>query len=83
MSKPLDKMSKSLDSSQLAFEKKNYILLAVAAVTVLIGFILMSGGGSEDPAVFSDAIFDTRRLIIAPTLVVGGYAVGIFAIMKK
>ncbi|MAX79226.1 MAG: hypothetical protein CL843_03515 [Crocinitomicaceae bacterium] len=71
------------NNEQLAFTKQNYILLIAAAVLVLVGFVLMSGGGSDDPSVFSDAIFGFKRLTLAPTLVVVGYAIGIFAIMKK
>ena len=76
-------ISKKANNDDLAFGKQNYILLIVAAVMVLVGFFLMSGGGSEDPSVFSDEIFNFRRLTLAPTVVVLGYAVGIYAIMKK
>ncbi len=79
----LDKTGNSNSADGLAFTKQNYLLLAGSAVLVLIGFILMSGGGSEDPDVFSDAIFDFQRLTLAPTMVIVGYSVGIYAIMKK
>lgn len=71
------------DSNQLAFEKINYILTAVGAVLVIIGFFLMSGGGSEDPTAFSDGIFSFRRLTLAPIVICGGYALVLYAIMKK
>ena len=48
-----------------------------------IGFVLMSGGGSEDPNVFSDAIFNTQRLTIAPILILTGLVIEIFAILHK
>ena len=64
-------------------EKKNIIILLISALLVVFGFILMSGGGSKDPKIFSEAIFNARRLIIAPTLVVGGFALAIYGIMKK
>ena len=48
-----------------------------------IGFFLMSGGGSEDPNVFSDAIFNTQRLTIAPILILTGLVIEIFAILHK
>lgn len=82
--KPLDtfkKKSKSTD--ELAFTQKNYYTLIGGFVFVIIGFILMAGGGSDDPSVFSDAIFNTRRLTVAPILVMGGYAVVFYAIMKR
>ncbi len=78
-------MASQLNDSenQFAFKKENYMWLIGGFVTVIIGFILMSGGGSEDPKGFSDAIFDTRRMVIAPLLVVAGYALVFVAIMKK
>jgi hypothetical protein len=80
----LDKnINGKVTDDQLAFAKENYILLIIAAVMVLTGFVLMAGGGSEDPAVFSDEIFNFRRLTLAPTVVVLGYGIGIYAIMKK
>ncbi len=66
-----------------AFTKQNYILLIVGVVLICVGLILMIGGGSDDPTVFSDAIFDTQRLTIAPILITAGFIVEIFAIMHK
>jgi hypothetical protein len=51
-----------------AFSKKNYILLFVGLAFMASGLILMIGGGSDDPLVFSDEIFNTTRLTIAPIL---------------
>ena len=65
------------------FGKKNYQLLIAGVIVMAIGFILMSGGGSEDPNVFSDAIFNTRRLTIAPILIASGFIVEVFAIIYK
>ena len=50
---------------------------------ILIGFILMIGGGSNDPDVFNEAIFSFRRITLAPVLVLIGFGVEIYAIMKK
>lgn len=50
---------------------------------MVLGFILMSGGGSDDPNVFSDAIFNTQRLTIAPLLILSGLVVEIFAIFHR
>jgi len=66
-----------------AFGKENYKLLLIGLVLILVGFLLMIGGGSDDPNVFSDKIFNFRRLTLAPILVLAGYVVEIFAIMKK
>jgi len=69
--------------SEFAFGKQNYKLLLIGLVLILVGFLLMIGGGSDDPNVFSDKIFDFRRLTLAPILILAGYVVEIFAIMKK
>lgn len=70
-------------SSEFAFGKQNYKLLLIGLVLILAGFLLMIGGGSDDPNVFSDKIFNFRRLTLAPILILAGYVVEIFAIMKK
>lgn len=66
-----------------AFGKINYILMAVGIVLLALGYILLSGGGSDDPNVFNPAMFDARRLVWAPILIVLGFVVEIIAIMYK
>jgi hypothetical protein len=66
-----------------AFSKKNYILLFVGLAFMGSGLILMDGGGSEDLTQFSDEIFSTTRLTIAPILLVAGFIIEIFAIMYR
>ena len=78
--KPKEK-SKSFLS--FALDKKNYILLGIGLFFIVIGFVLMSGGGSKDPNVFSEKLFNFRRLTLAPILVLIGYVIEIFAIMLK
>lgn len=68
---------------QFAFGKINYILMAAGIVLLALGYILLSGGGSDDPNVFNPAMFDSRRLYVAPILIVLGFAVEIIAIMVK
>lgn len=68
---------------ELAFGKINYILMAVGIVLLAVGYILLSGGGSDDPNVFNPAMFDARRLVWAPILIVLGFVVEIAAIMYK
>ncbi len=75
--------SETTGLSEFAFGKQNYKLLLIGLVLILLGFLLMIGGGSEDPNEFSDKIFDFRRLTLAPILILAGYVVEIFAIMKK
>lgn len=67
-----------------AFGKENYRILLIGLVINVIGFILMIGGGSEDPNKFdADELFSPVRLTISPILIVAGYVVMIYAIMKK
>lgn len=68
---------------ELAFGKINYILMAVGIVLLALGYILLSGGGSDDPNVFNPAMFDARRLVWAPILIVLGFVVEIVAILFK
>jgi len=70
-------------SSDMPFGRQNYILLLIGLAFIIVGFLLMIGGGSKDPKVFSYDIFNFRRLTLAPILVLAGYVIEIFAIMKK
>jgi hypothetical protein len=63
------------------FGKLNYILLIIGIVVLAIGYILLTGGGSNDPKVFNPAMFDNRRLVAAPIFIVLGFIIEIFAIM--
>lgn len=71
------------EGGQFAFHKQNYILLIAGLVILGIGFILMIGGGSDDPNVFSESLFDFQRLTLAPILLLIGYIVEIVAIMYR
>ena len=66
-----------------AFGKENYILLFVGVGLILLGFILMIGGGSKDPNVFNEEMYDFQRLTLSPILILIGFGVGIVSIMKK
>ncbi|MDB4335187.1 DUF3098 domain-containing protein [bacterium] len=78
-------MSTNEDNKQreFALSKENYILMAIGFAIVILGFILMIGGRSEDPNVFSEDIFDFQRRTLAPMLVLFGFLFEIYAIMKK
>ena len=67
----------------LALGKENYMLLIIAVVIVILGFILMTGSKNEDPEVFNESIYSFRRITLAPMVVLGGFIFGIYAIMKK
>ena len=62
---------------------RNYILLVVGAVAIVLGFVLMSGGGAATPEEFHYEIFSWRRITLAPILVVAGFAFEIYAILKR
>jgi len=70
-------------NQQPLFRKVNYILIGVGILFLALGFILLSGGGSDDPEIFSEAIFDARRLVVAPILMLIGLIVEIVAIMYR
>ena len=67
----------------MPFGKINYILMLVGIVVLAIGYILLSGGGSDDPAIFSEAIFDTRRLTVAPITLMLGFGIVLASILVK
>jgi fumarate reductase subunit D len=66
-----------------ALGRENYKLLAIGFVIIVIGFLLMLGGKSEDPNEFSNDIFSFRRITLAPIVVLAGFVFEIWAIMKK
>jgi hypothetical protein len=68
---------------EFLFHKINYKILLIGIGVIALGFILMSGGGSNDPKVFSEAIFDFRRIRLAPTTVLIGFGITIYAILKN
>ena len=70
-------------STQFAFGKQNYRLLFIGLGLILIGFLLMIGGGADNPNEFSEDIFNFRRITLAPLFILAGFVVEIFAIMKK
>jgi len=66
-----------------ALGRENYKLLAIGFVIIVIGFLLMLGGKSENPNEFSNNIFSFRRITLAPIVVLAGFVFEIWAIMKK
>lgn len=64
-----------------AFGKENFILIAVAVLLIVIGFVLMSGGGSTDGVTFNPEIFSSRRIVVAPVVTVLGFFLVIVGIL--
>lgn len=71
-----------MDKRNYAFDKTNFILIAVGMLVVILGFILMSGGGSDETA-FSADIFSVRRIKVAPVVCFIGFISIIYAIIRK
>ena len=65
-----------------ALGKQNYILLAIGFAIIVFGFVLMVGGGSDDPNVFDESIYDFRHITLAPMIVLAGFIFEIYAIIN-
>jgi sulfite exporter TauE/SafE len=78
-------MSKQVNNNEvkLAFEKRNYIFMAIGVVLIILGLVFLTGGGSRNPDVFNPEIFSVRRLYVAPLLMLAGFIIEIYAIMWK
>jgi len=72
---------KEASKSEFIFGRKNYKWMFIGLAFITFGFILMSGGGSDDPNVFNEAIFSWRRIRLAPTLVLIGFGIQVYAIL--
>lgn len=77
-------MAKQNHFNDLAFTAENYRLLIIGLAIVVVGFLLMSGGGSGDPNAFNaEEIFSPRRITVAPIVTLVGYLFVVYAILKK
>jgi len=83
MNKQKENMGELSPNQQPLFRKINYLLIGVGIVFLVLGYILLAGGGSDDPEVFNPEIFSTRRLVVAPALMLIGLIVEIVAIMYR
>ena len=83
----LEEKNKNLKNEQeevkMPFGRDNYLWVIIGLAFLLIGFLLMIGGGSDNPDVFNEAIFNFRRITLAPILVLIGFGIQIYAIMKR
>jgi uncharacterized membrane protein len=77
-------MSKETKKPGFAFGKENYRILIIGVVIVAIGYMLMVGGGSDDPNQFhAEELFSFRRITLSPIVILAGFVVVLYGIMKK
>ena len=71
------------NDNKMPLTVKNYALIAIGAVIIIVGFILMAGGTAATPEQFNEDIFSFRRITLAPIVVIAGFAFEIYAILKR
>lgn len=71
------------NDAKMPLATKNYVLLLIGAAVILLGLVLMAGGGSDSPDEFNYAMFSWRRITLAPILVIGGFVIEVYAILKR
>lgn len=67
----------------MPFTTKNYVMMLVGLLVIVLGFVLMSGGGDHTATYFDESIFSFRRITLAPVVVIAGFVVVGVAIMKR
>ena len=72
-----------MEKKKLLFGKRNYKFMLIGIFFIALGFILMSGGGSEDTNIFNEEIYSFRRIRLAPMLVILGFIIEVYAILTK
>lgn len=76
-------MKEDTNKQEFLFSAANYKMLIIGLVVIAIGFILMSGGANENPNVFNEEVYNFRRIRLAPTVVLIGFGITIYSILKK
>lgn len=71
----------NIQTPEFLFGKKNYIVMIIGLLVIALGFIFMAGGGSDNPEVFNEEIYNWQRIRLAPTLVIVGLGIEIYAIL--
>lgn len=78
----LDKLPKG--DGPILYDKFNYMLMLLGGLFIVIGFVLMAGGANPDPAIFDEAeVYSSTRITVAPILIITGFIIEIFAVLKK
>lgn len=82
--KETPKTTQPTNGTMMVLGKQNYYLMLAGLAVIILGFILMSGGKSEDPNVFNAAeVYSNRRIVVAPIVVILGFAIEIYAVFHK
>lgn len=76
-------MKEDTNKQEFLFGANNYKILIIGLVVIALGFILMSGGANENPNVFNEEVFSFRRIRLAPTVVLIGFGITIYSILKS
>jgi hypothetical protein len=76
-----EKKRKEAIKFNFVFERKNYKFMLIGIAVIVLGFILMTGGGSDDPNVFNPEIYNWRRIRLAPALILIGFGIEVYAIL--
>ena len=69
--------------ARMPLGRRNYVWMLIGLGVIIVGFLLMAGGGSDDPAVFNEKMFSFRRITLAPIVVIAGFVIEIYAIMSR
>ena len=78
-----EKKRKEETKTEFVFDRKNYKFMLIGVAFIVLGFILMTGGGSDDTNVFNPEIYNWRRIRLAPAMVLLGFAIEVYAILLK
>ena len=72
-----------MKEEKFLFQRDNYILFGIGLAFIILGFILMTGGGSDDPQIYNEELFNSQRIILSPLLIVVGFVIEVFAILRR
>jgi predicted permease len=72
-----------MKEEKFLFQRENYILFGIGLAFIILGFILMTGGGSDNPQIYNEELFNSRRIIFSPLLIVVGFVIEVFAILRR
>jgi hypothetical protein len=81
--KEIQKAAQEAHEKRMPLGRRNYMLMLIGVGLIIAGFLLMAGGGSDNPVVFNEKMFSFRRITLAPIVVMAGFALEVYAIMSR